>query len=282
MTTPPPAPPSATADPPSSSTSNTFTFPPEYFFPPFFTRQTNLTTHHAQLIKWSSLVLAYCRHHRILKLSLSGTTGITINPNAGDLPPLSSLDTNPTALPSQTLSSTTGGTGTGTEKDTTDLFHNRTINRRLSPADIREVIDFLRRDGRAEYVGGSPPPPPPRSGELSTGTSGYAWIYWRSPEEWAALVEAWVDSTGQKGSVLTLYELIEGDGSRGTGELLLSLASVVWQDGLRLTDLTHRVPRLGPGAPAQSAASAGETGQGSCVWERGLFGRQVLLTRVML
>ncbi|KAL2266231.1 hypothetical protein VTJ83DRAFT_5583 [Remersonia thermophila] len=229
MTTPSPAPPSVSADPSSSSTTtttttnNTFNFPAEYFFPPFFTRQTNLTTHHAQLIKWSSLVLAYCRHHRILKLSLSGTTGIAINPNAGDLPPLPALDTNPatgtTLLPSQVLASSAaaaGGTGSGTEKDTTDLFHNRTINRRLSPADIREVIDFLRRDGRAEYVGGSPPPPPPRSGDLSAGSSAFAWIYWRTPEEWAALVEAWVDSTGQKGSVLTLYELVEGDGSRGT------------------------------------------------------------------
>lgn len=43
-----------------------------------------------------------------------------------------------------------------------------------------------------------------------------AWIYWRSPEEWAQLIEGWVDETAQKGSVLTLYELVEGDGTLGT------------------------------------------------------------------
>ncbi len=31
-------------------------------------------------------------------------------------------------------------------------------------------------------------------------------------------MESWVEETAQKGSVLTLYELTEGDGTRGTGE----------------------------------------------------------------
>lgn len=38
-----------------------------------------------------------------------------------------------------------------------------------------------------------------------------AWIWWRKPEEWAALIAAWVEETGQKGVVLTLYELVEGE-----------------------------------------------------------------------
>ncbi|KAL2119275.1 hypothetical protein VTJ04DRAFT_6235 [Mycothermus thermophilus] len=213
-----------------------FPFPPEYHFPPFFTRQTNLTTHHAQLIKWSSLVLAYCRHHRILKLSLSGEKGITMNPNPGELPP--------PPPPTSTTTTTTAAAAAASsptaslEIDTTDLFHNKRINRRLSPADIREVIDFLRKDGRAEYVGGSPPPAPSRSGEVAgSGATGMAWIYWRTPEEWAALVEGWVDATGQKGSVLTVFELVEGDGSRGTEfhgldqELLLKALQVLVKRG---------------------------------------------------
>ena len=44
------------------------------FFPAFFTRQTNLNTLHAQLVKWSSLVLSYCQYYRIFKLSLSPTS----------------------------------------------------------------------------------------------------------------------------------------------------------------------------------------------------------------
>ncbi|KAL1861572.1 hypothetical protein VTK73DRAFT_6880 [Phialemonium thermophilum] len=160
-----------------------FTFPREYYFPPFFTRQTNLTTHHAQLIKWSSLVLSYCRHYRIFKLSLSDESIPTTNPSFA-----------PAATDTGADSTPRPGAG--------ELFFNRKINRRLSLADIRELIEFMRKDGRAEYVGGVP-------GDL-------VWIYWRTPEEWAALLEAWVDETAQKGTVLTLYELVEGEGTRGT------------------------------------------------------------------
>lgn len=68
----------------------------------------------------------------------------------------------------------------------------------------------MRKDGRAEYVGDS-------------GGGDVVWIYWRTPEEWGALIEAWVDSTGQKGTVLTLYELVEGEGTVSTGEFSLSV-----------------------------------------------------------
>lgn len=164
-----------------------FTFPREYFFPAFFTRQTNLTTLHAQLVKWSTLVLSYCRHHRIFKLSLSSSSSSSA---------LSSQPTNPstTAAP-----------------DTEELFHNRRLGRRLAPADIREVVEFMRKDGRAEWVGGG-------DGGGVGGAGDLVWVYWRTPEEWAGLIEGWVDETAQKGTVLTLYELTEGEGTRGTGE----------------------------------------------------------------
>lgn len=155
-----------------------FPFPRDYFFPPFFTRQTNLTTHHAQLVKWASLVLSYCRHYRIFKLPLPGSANTPIADAAA------------------------AAAATG---DPSELFHNKTLNRRLSLADAREVIDVLRKDGRAEYVGGGD------SGDV-------VWVYWRKPEEWAALLEAWIDETAQKGSVLTMYELTQGEGTRGTRE----------------------------------------------------------------
>lgn len=192
MATPTPPPPSST----SPTGPQPFLFPPEYSFPPFFTLQTNLTTQHAQLTKWASLVLSYCRHHRIFKLSLSGTGTTTSSPSI----------TSPTPT---------------TEVDTTALFHNARLNRRLALSDIRAVINFLRKDGRAEYItsGGS------SSSGAEDGAGGdLVWIYWRTPEEWAALVEGWVDGTGQKGSVLTVYELVEGDGTRGTGEFVFPFA----------------------------------------------------------
>ncbi|CAM1501944.1 Fc.00g039280.m01.CDS01 [Cosmosporella sp. VM-42] len=169
----------ATATTPPSS--DTFTFPREYHFPPFFTRQPNHNTHHAQRTKWSSLILAYARHNRLFKLSLS---------SAAD----------------------------------SDLFYNRKLDRRLHLDDVRDVVDFMRKDGRAEYVGGA------KEGDV-------VWLYWRKPEEWAGLVEKYVEDTGQKGSVLTVYELVEGDGTRGTeihgmdSEVLLKALNVLVKRG---------------------------------------------------
>ncbi|KAI1025728.1 hypothetical protein LB503_006998 [Fusarium chuoi] len=134
----------------ATTTESSFTFPREYHFPAFFTRQTNLTTLHAQHNKWSDLILAYARHNRIFRLSLS-------------------------------------------EAADSDLFVNRTLDRRLQFDDIH---------GRVEYVGGK-----------STGD--VVFLYWRKPEEWAEFVENYVEETGQKGSVLTVYELVEGDGTKG-------------------------------------------------------------------
>ncbi|KAL2274871.1 hypothetical protein FJTKL_02693 [Diaporthe vaccinii] len=167
-----------------------FEFPREYYFPPFFTRQTNLNTHHAQLVKWSSLVLSYCQHHRIFKL------------------PLSPISTSTTTASSLSNAAPTSGSNANAAED---IFFNRRLNRRLALADVREVIDFMRKDGRAEYVGGE-------GGAAGTAGAGgdVVWVYWRTPEEWAALVEGWVDETAQKGTVLTLYELTEGEGTRGT------------------------------------------------------------------
>lgn len=159
-----------TANPPAEA----FSFPREYHFPAFFTRQTNLTTHHAQLTKWSALVLAYARHHRLFRLALS-------------------------------------------QAPESDLFHNKRLDRRLSAADIRDVLDFMRKEGRAEFVGAG--------GDV-------VFLYWRKPEEWASVVEGYVEETGQKGSVLTVYELTEGEGTKGTGEAAYRCYS-------RLAILTH-------------------------------------------
>ncbi|KAK4190738.1 ESCRT-II complex subunit [Podospora australis] len=175
--------------------SDPFVFPREYYFPPFFTRQTNLTTHHAQLTKWSSLILSYCRHHRLFKISLSDFA----------------------------------------EKD---LFFNKQLNRRLSLSDIREVIDFMRKnDNRAEYADSDQKNGGAGKDGAGGGGGDIVWIYWRTPEEWASLVESWVEGTAQKGTVLTVYELTEGEGTRGTEfwgidqELLLKALQILVKRG---------------------------------------------------
>ncbi|TVY33673.1 Vacuolar protein-sorting-associated protein, partial [Lachnellula subtilissima] len=141
--------------PTPASTTTPFPYPREHSFPPFYTRQPTLQTHHAQLQKWSSLILAYCRYNRLFKLSL-----------------IDSLDS--------------------------PLFYNQRIRKRLGISDVKEVVEFMRREGRAEWVG-------------KGGESGECWVWWRTPEEWAGGIYEWIDETAQKNTVLTLYELTESE-----------------------------------------------------------------------
>ncbi|KAK0122787.1 hypothetical protein ONS96_009821 [Cadophora gregata f. sp. sojae] len=128
---------------PNTTTTTTFPFPRHYSFPPFFTAQKNLTTHHAQLTKWSSLILSYCRHHKIFKLSLS-----------------EALDS--------------------------ELFYNKAIGKRLSREDAKEVVEFMRKEGRAEWIVDG------KGGGRGTGEGSVFWVWWRDVEEWAGLIAEWV------------------------------------------------------------------------------------------
>jgi ESCRT-II complex subunit VPS25 len=92
----------------------------------------------------------------------------------------------------------------------TPLFNNKPLGKKLSLQDAREVIDWMAsKEGgeRAEWVG------------KEKGRSEKCWIYWRRPEEWASVLEGWVEGTGQRGSVLTFYELVEGDATTSQGML---------------------------------------------------------------
>ncbi|PSN72776.1 ESCRT-II complex, vps25 subunit [Corynespora cassiicola Philippines] len=159
----------------TSSAPSDFAFPPQYSFPPFFTLQPVLSTRTSQLQSWSTLIQSYCRHHRLFSLTL--------------------VD----ALP-------------------TPLFTNAALSRHLALRDARSVVHWMTTPeggNRAEWIvaagkrkGGA------AADELLQQEGGKAWIYWRRPEEWAAAIEEWVERTGQKGTVLTLYEIAEGDASR--------------------------------------------------------------------
>ena len=75
------------------------------------------------------------------------------------------------------------------------------------------VVDWMTRDEggrRAEWIvdGGS------GAGGKGGGT---AWVYWKRPEEWAEVISGWVEDTGQKNTVLTLYELVNGEMTVGQG-----------------------------------------------------------------
>ena len=44
-----------------------------------------------------------------------------------------------------------------------------------------------------------------------------AWIWWQYPSDWADEILAWVEGTGQKGVVFTVWELREGESTLGQG-----------------------------------------------------------------
>ncbi|KAI5808836.1 ESCRT-II complex subunit-domain-containing protein [Peziza echinospora] len=68
----------------------------------------------------------------------------------------------------------------------TELFWNRGLGRRVKYCDAVEMIDG--GVGKSTLI-----------------------VWWRKPEEWAGVIYDWIDSTGQKNTVLTLYEIAEGD-----------------------------------------------------------------------
>lgn len=69
----------------------------------------------------------------------------------------------------------------------TDLFWNKTINKRISLADAKEIVNAMRKEGRAEWLGG----------KKDSDSKEVAWIYWRTPEEWAGLIYDWVRTSLQ-------------------------------------------------------------------------------------
>jgi ESCRT-II complex subunit VPS25 len=52
-----------------------------------------------------------------------------------------------------------------------------------------------------------------RRGEWTDKEKSSCFIYWNTPEEWAALISKWIFDTGKTSSVITLYEIIHGDES---------------------------------------------------------------------
>lgn len=82
----------------------------------------------------------------------------------------------------------------------TPLFNNAKINRKLNSDAVRAVFDDLVSQGNAEWL----------TKEKSRVT-----VYWRRPEEWAALVYKWVNDTGKMDSVLTFFEIQQGDETVG-------------------------------------------------------------------
>jgi ESCRT-II complex subunit VPS25 len=97
----------------------------------------------------------------------------------------------------------------------TPLFNNTSLRRRLNLRDAKAILSWMSSPeggNRAEFI--SADKGKKKAAAASDDDGGRCWIFWRRPEEWSAVLEEWVERTGQKGTVLTLYEIVEGDASR--------------------------------------------------------------------
>jgi ESCRT-II complex subunit VPS25 len=167
----------------ATPSNQAFKFPKLYAYPPMWSIQRVLATRQRQFKRWSGIILAYCRHSRIWRLNL-----------------VEALDT--------------------------PLFRNTDIKKWLTLEEVHQIIDWMTGEEglkRAEWVGGN---------DEKT----VAWIYWRRPEEWAEVIANWVinncrlfafckaakiriqvEETGQRNTVLTLYELTQGESTTNQG-----------------------------------------------------------------
>lgn len=173
----------------SSATANTtdtktFRYPPIYAFPPFYTLQPNPVSRGQQLSQWRVLILDYCRYHRIFSLSpLPGTSEVAAKTEAAD--------------PHKSL------------------FANRSIQRSLSPESIRQVLTDLVEHKQAAWEGQLMSKAKSAS---SGGANSKAFIYWKTPARWGDAIYDWVLQTGQNKSIMTLFELNQGELVEGQGE----------------------------------------------------------------
>lgn len=165
---------------PTPETPAPYTSPPQASFPPFYTLQPTASTRASQLASWSALLLAACAASRTFTLSPSSP-----------------------------------------------LFANARLRRRLPAPDARVVLAHMCSAGEAEWVDAAAPgagwaagmrgarkaaaAAPPDDADASV------YVCWRGMPAWAAELAGWVDATGQRGVVLTLYELLEGDGAAAAG-----------------------------------------------------------------
>ena len=181
--TPPSVGSSSTAATSSLTDAKAFRYPPIHAFPPFYTIQPNPISRAQQLSQWRALVLDYCRHYRIFSLSPL---------------PSSSSDLDAVADPHKTL------------------FANQSIQRCLSPESIRQIladlVDHKQAVWEDQLLG--------KKSSASNTTNAKVFVYWKTPVQWADAIYDWVMATGQNKSIMTLFELNQGESVQAQGRFI--------------------------------------------------------------
>lgn len=107
----------------------------------------------------------------------------------------------------------------------------------------REILDNMTKAGCAELV--------PKSNTKYL-------IYWKKPSEWASLIYAFIDETGQIGSITTVYDLFHGDDTKGRP--FYELPSALWPPVFGVLEKEKKIALFGLGESSASEAIGPETG----------------------
>ncbi|XP_023301510.1 vacuolar protein-sorting-associated protein 25 [Lucilia cuprina] len=87
-------------------------------------------------------------------------------------------------------------------ENTFPLFNNETLNRRLTPEMILQILEKLQSTRHAHPLD----------------KKRHEWqVYWHTLDEYGNMIYDWILETGQANSVCTLYEISHGDSSEGKG-----------------------------------------------------------------
>lgn len=84
------------------------------------------------------------------------------------------------------------------EIQSSPVFYNNGIKRKLDAEAVKEVLEKLQRKGNIEW---------------NNKSKQSCLVMWRTPEEWSKLIYTWISSNGMTNTVCTLYEIINGDDS---------------------------------------------------------------------
>lgn len=83
-----------------------------------------------------------------------------------------------------------------TEAQSSHLFSNKAIGRKLNLDMIYLLLDELQKQGNVEWLDKQ---------------RQRCYVFWRTPEEWGKMIHKWAATNGLTNSVCTLYELTSGD-----------------------------------------------------------------------
>lgn len=163
----------------SSGAPAGFQFPHFHNLPPFYTLQPVLTTREKQTQLWIDLIVQYCQYHGIYTLNIDEC--------------LSSSSSSPSSA----------------------LFQNPSIQRKLTREALIHFLDQMVREGKAEYHSSGGGGDSSSSKHHQQQQKTHVDIYWKTPVQWADIILAWVNENGYNSSVLTVYEMLEGETGEG-------------------------------------------------------------------